>query len=126
MALLDNTVLDAALDIIRNSCENLYICSTAPTTFTEASSTYAVGSKAVTSTEIQDCADRTGGGRMIEIDAITDGSVSATHAAADFWALTDDSASLLLAAGDLSAPQAVTNGNTFTLAAFEIGLGDPT
>jgi hypothetical protein len=128
MALLDNTVLDAALDVIRDDCTQLFICSSAPTTFTHASaendaSGYKLGTKAITEANIQDCADRTGGGRMIEIDAIIDGAVE-DDGTAGFWAIC--SATVLLAAGALSATQSVTDGNTFTLDAFEIGLGDPT
>lgn len=58
------------------------------------------------------------------VDAISDGSVTATGTAG-FFALTDDSASKLLAAGPLASTQGVTSGNTFSLTAFDIELPDP-
>ena len=121
-ATIGNEVFDAALSYISTNTENLYICSQQPTTFLEASSTYALGSKA--SPSFTGPADDTSG-RKLTVDAISDGSVSATGTAA--WvALTDDSGSILLVAQALSASQAVTNGNTFTLTAFDINLQDPT
>ena len=44
---------------------------------------------------------------------------TATH-----YAITNGS-SELLATGSLAAPQAVTSGNTFTLASFDIGIPAP-
>lgn len=119
---LHDDVFDSGLSVLDTLVENLYICSTLPTTFTEASSTYALGVKAAPTVSAP--GDRTGGGRKVTVSAITDGTVSATGTAG-FYALTDDSASKLLAQGDLSSTQAVTSGNTFTLTAFDIGIPDP-
>lgn len=119
---LHDDVFDSGLSVLDTLVENLYICSTLPTTFTEASSTYKLGTKA--SPTVSAPGDRTGGGRKVTVSAITDGTVSATGTAG-FYALTDDSASKLLAQGDLSSTQAVTSGNTFTLTAFDIGIPDP-
>jgi hypothetical protein len=44
---------------------------------------------------------------------------------ASHYAIVDTVNSRLLAAGALSAPQAVTDGNVFTLTAFDIGIPDP-
>ncbi len=120
-ATLHDNVLDAALNYIKNSTENLYICSQQPTTFLEASSTYAVGVEAApTFTGPEDDTS----GRKVTVNAITDGEVTVTGTAA--WvALTDDSATLLLATQQLQASQAVTDGNTFTLTAFKIAIPDP-
>ena len=119
---LHDDVLDNGLSVLDTLVENLYICSTLPTTFTEASSTYKFGTKATPTVSAP--SDRTGGGRKVTVSAITDGTVSA-DGTAGFYALTDDSASKLLAQGDLSATQVVTSGNTFTLTAFDIGIPDP-
>lgn len=62
---------------------------------------------------------RTPDGRKVVVSAITDGSVTVTGTAA-FWAVIDGTR--LLATGALSSSQAVTNGNVFTLAAFDIGI----
>ena len=119
---LHDDVFDSGLSVLDTLVENLYICSTLPTTFAEASSTYALGVKATPTVSAP--ADRTGGGRKVTVSAITDGTVSA-NGTAGFYALTDDSLSKLLAQGDLSATQVVTSGNTFTLTAFDIGIPDP-
>ena len=61
--------------------------------------------------------DGTPSGRAANVAQITDGSVSA-NGTASHWALIDVTNSRLLAASTLSATQVVTNGNTFTLPAF--------
>jgi hypothetical protein len=95
----------------------LYLCTQEPTTFAEAISTYACGVK--TSPTIGAAGDGSPDGRKRTVAAITDGSVTATGTATH-WALTDGSR--LLASGALSASQAVTSGNTFTLAAFDVRI----
>ena len=122
MPFIHDTALDALLNDIQSNGESLHICSTEPTNYTEATSTYSLGEK--TSPTIATPTDRGGGGREIVVSAITDGAVDVTGTA-DYWAIVKDSAtSRLLAAGDLSAPQGVTNGNTFTLTSFAIGVPD--
>ena len=122
MPFLHDTALDALLNDVYANGESLHICSALPGTYAEATSTYSLGEK--TSPTINAQSDRGGGGREVVIDAITDGAVDVTGTA-DYWAIVKDSAtSRLLAAGDLSSPQAVTNGNTFTLTSFAIGVPD--
>jgi len=60
----------------------------------------------------------------VTIAAITDGAVTATGTATHY-AIVDTVNSRLLATGSLSASQAVTNGNTFTLTSTTIGIPDP-
>lgn len=122
MATLHNDVFDSGLNILDTDVENLYICSQEPTTFTEASSTYKLGTKATPS--IAAPSDKAGGGREVVVSAITDGAVSA-DGTATHYALCDDSLSKLLATGSLAASQPVTNGNPFTLTQFAIGIPDP-
>ncbi len=122
MSYLNDDILDTALAVIDTDTENLYICSQEPATYAEAQTTYKLGTKATPA--IVAPADRSPNGREIVISAITDGAVGATGTATH-WALTDNSASKLLAAGALSASQAVTSGNPFTLAAFAVGIPDP-
>lgn len=122
-AFLHDDVFDNGLNAIKNNTENLYICKTAqPTTFTEASSTNKVGVKA---SPAFTGPENDTSGRKLTVNAITDGTVSA-DGTAGWWALTDDSASKLLATGELNATQVVTNGNTFSLTAFKINIPDPT
>jgi hypothetical protein len=122
MPFLQDAALDALLNYVQDSVETLHICSTLPTNYTEATVTYSLGNKATPT--MAEPSDKAGGGRESIVSAISDGAVTA-DGTADFWALVKDTAtSELLAAGDLSAPQAVTNGNTFTLTSFAVGVPD--
>ncbi|MFZ3046496.1 MAG: hypothetical protein WA151_11320 [Desulfatirhabdiaceae bacterium] len=118
---LHDDILDNGLNALDNT-EKLYILSADPGLTWSNIAAYALGNKATPT--IGACGDRTGGGRKRTVAAITDGTVTATGTATHF-ALTDDSATKILAAGDLGASQAVTSGNVFTLDAFDIGIPDP-
>ncbi|MDI6770104.1 MAG: hypothetical protein QMD04_10585, partial [Anaerolineales bacterium] len=63
-------------------------------------------------------------GRKVTVPSISDGAVTATGTATHY-AVVDTANSRLLATGALSASQVVTNGNTFTLTAFDIGIPGP-
>jgi hypothetical protein len=121
--LLADYCLDAALAKLDTEANRLDICSAAPTTYAEATSTYSKGNK--TTLSVGAPADRSPNGRKVTIAAFTDGNVTAT-ATVTHWSIVDTVSSRLLAAGPLAASQAVTNGNTFTLAAFDIGITDAT
>jgi len=120
MALLADYILDLALSELDTATTTLYITSQEATTYTEASSTYALGNKS--SLSIGAPGDRTPNGRKVTIAAITDGSVTGTGTATH-WAITK-SGTTLMATGALNASQAVTSGNTFTTEAFDIGIPD--
>lgn len=120
--LLGDRVLDNGLTVLDTEANRLDITSTQPTTYAQATSTYTLGNK--TSPTIGSPADRSGGGREVTVSSISDGSVTGTGTAA-YWALTDTGNSRLLATGSLSSSQSVTNGNTFTLTSFTIGIPDP-
>ncbi len=123
MAFLADYVLDAALTKPDTEATRLDICSQEPTTYTEATVTYSLGNK--TSLSVGAPGDRSPNGRRVTVAAITDGSVTANGTAA-YWATSDVSATRLLATGALSPSQVVTSGNTFTMAAFDIGITDAT
>ena len=122
MAILNDRVFDNGLTVLDTEANKILITSAQPTTYTEANSTYALGNS--TTLSIGAPADRSGGGRQVTIAAITDGSVTATGTATHY-AIVDTTNSRLLAAGSLTASQAVTSGNTFTLTSTTIGIPDP-
>jgi len=122
MSFLHDDLLDLALQALEDTVENLYITSAEATTYAEAQTTYKLGTKA--SPAFTGPVNGDSSGRKTTIDAITDGTVDATGTATH-WALTDNSASKLLATGSLSASQAVTSGNTFSLTAFAVTIPDP-
>lgn len=121
MSLVADRCLDAALQVLTSEVNRLDICSSEPTTYTQATSTYTLGNK--TSPTVGSPADASPNGRKVTVSAITNGTVTGTGTAG-YWALVDTSNSRLLAAGPLSATQAVTSGNTFTLTAFDIRIPD--
>ncbi len=122
MASLADRVLDQGLNILDTEANKITITSQESTTYASANSTHALG--ASTSLNIGSPADRSGGGREVTVQAITDGSVS-TSGTATHYAILDTNNSRLLATGSLASSQSVTSGNSFTLATFTIGIPDP-
>lgn len=121
MASLHNDVFDNGLSEISAAANALHILSQEPITYANVA-TYTLGNKA--SPTIAAPADRSGGGREVVVSAITDGEVTGTGTATH-WALIDSTTSRLLATAALGASQAVTDGNTFTLTSFAVGIPDP-
>jgi len=122
MSFLNDYVLDNGLTVLDTEGDRLDICDTEPATYAEATSTYTLGNK--TSLDVGAPAARTPSGRKVTVAQINDGAVTGDGTAA-YWAISDVSESRLLAAGALSSGQVVTNGNTFTLSAFDIGIPGP-
>jgi hypothetical protein len=122
MALILDAALDAAVALIRSNCTALHICSAAPASYAEATTTYTLGNKATPTINAPEDGDVSG--RKVRIVAIDNGTVTDTDTATHV-ALVDDTNSRLLAVQELSAGVAVTNGNTFTLTAFDIEIPDP-
>jgi hypothetical protein len=122
MATLNNRVFDSGLSVLDTEANKIAITSQEATTYAEGNATYALGSS--TSLSIAAPSDRTGGGREVVVAEITDGSVSVSGTATHY-AILDTVNSRLLATGSLSASQAVSAGNTFTLGSFTIGIPDP-
>lgn len=120
MAFIADYILDLLLAEFANA-NNLYICSQEPTTFTGATSTYKLGTK--TAISIGAPADRTPTGRKVTVASFSNGTVDA-NGTATHWALTKTTGSVLMATGALAASQVVTSGNSFSLAAFDIGVPD--
>ena len=122
MATLNDRVFDNGLTVLDTEANKIIITSQEATTYTEANATYALGDS--TSLSIGAPADRAGGGREVTVAAITDGSVTATGTATHY-AIVDTANTRLLATSTLTASQAVTSGNTFTLSSVAIGIPDP-
>lgn len=122
MATLNDRVFDNGLTVLDTEANVIHITSQEATDYTDATSTSTLGNS--TSLSIGAPADRTGGGREVTVAAITDGSVTGTGTATHY-AIVDTVNSRLLATGSLSASQAVTSGNSFTLSSVAIGIPDP-
>ena len=122
MATLNDRVFDNGLSVLDTEANAIHITSQEAASYAEATSTYTLGNS--TSLSVGAPQDRTGGGREVVAAAISDGSVTGTGTATHY-AIVDTVNSRLLATGSLTASQAVTSGNTFTLSSFSVGIPDP-
>jgi len=120
MPTLNNSVFDNGLSTLTTNGTRIDVCSSEPTTYAEATSTYTLGNDTIT---IGSPADRTGGGREVTVSAVNNANVTGTGTAA-FYAVTNGS-NTLYATGNLNSVQNVTSGNTFSLGSFTIGIPDP-
>ncbi len=120
MPFLSDEIFDQGLDYADTNGTRIDICTQEPVTYAEATSTYTKGNKTGLNTgaTVNGAVD----GRRVIVPAITDGAVTGTGTVTH-WALTDG-ATLLIATGALTASQAVTNGNTFTLDAISLTIRD--
>ena len=122
MASLADYVLDAALSKLDLEADRIDITSQEATTYAEATSTYTLGNSTSVSFGAPETGDTTG--RKTACAAISDGSVTGTGTATHY-AITDVSATRLLATGSLTTSQSVVSGNTFTVATFDVEIPDP-
>ncbi len=122
MATIADRVLDNGLTVLDTEATRVDITSQEATSYAEATSTYTLGN--TTSVSISAPADRTGGGRKVTLAAISGANVTANGSATHF-AISDVSNSRLLVTGALASTQSVVSGNTFAVAALDIGIPDP-
>ena len=120
MAFLNDNVFDSGLVYATTNGTRLDGCSSEPANYAGIAAVTLGNDTVVTSSAGAGSPD----GRSVVVPAITAGSVTGTGTATH-WALSDG-AGILVATNTLSAPQAVTNGNTFTLDAINITLRDAT
>lgn len=115
MAYLHPDVLDGGLSVLTDDATRIDLCSSEPATYAGALSA-SLGGKTGHSVGAPEAA--AGGARKVVSAAVTDGVVTATGTASH-WALLDPVGERLLAAGELSASQLVTDGNDWALSAFD-------
>lgn len=130
MTFVNDRVLDLGLNVLDSEATHIYICAAEPTTYAAAiganngTTQFGLGNKNFGAGAVFGApADRTPNGRKVTSAAVTDGSVTTTGTASHY-AVVDSANSRLLATGALASSQAVTSGNTFTLAAFDVGIPD--
>lgn len=120
--LVNDVVLDAALNYIKNNCTRMTACSTQPTTYTEGNATYALADVTVASGDFT-VADDTSGRKVTvaqKTGVTVDSSGTAQHVA-----LLDVSNTALLYVTTATS-QALTSGNTMTFNSWKINIADPT
>ena len=119
MPFINDEVFDQGLDYADTNGTRIDICSTDPGGVYATVTANTLGNDTVNTGVTQDGATD---GRRVIVPAITAGSVTGTGTATH-WALTNGT-STVIASGALSASQAVTSGNTFTLDAISITIRD--
>lgn len=121
---LENRVLDFGLNELDAFATHIIICASEPTVYSLASigAANSLGNKAYAAGgAFGSPSTHSVNGRFVASTAITDGTIVTTGTAA-WWAAIDSTNSRLLAHQSLSANQAVTSGNTFTLSSFTIRI----
>jgi hypothetical protein len=120
--LLSDTVLDTALNYLKNNVTKIVMCSQEPTTYAEANATYALAPVTVASGDFT-LANGATDGRKVTVAQKTGQAVTAngtiTHAA---W--LDVANSALLAVTKLATNRAVTTADTITMPAHFVALRD--
>jgi len=122
-AMLEDVVLDSGLATLDTLTSHIFICSSEPTTYAQASTTYLLGQKSWGAGNAfgSPAAGTSPTGRKVTSVAVTDGTIT-TSGTASWWAACGTAS--LHSHGTLSTPQVVTSGNTFTLGAFEIKVAN--
>lgn len=120
-AKVEDVILDTGLSVLDTLASHIFICSSEPTTYAEASTTHLLGTKAWGAGNAfgAPAAGATPTGRKVTSIAITDGTITTTGTAS-WWAACGTAS--LQAHGLLASAQPVTAGNTFSLGAFDIKL----
>lgn len=119
MASLSDNVRDNGLQTLTDNVNAIHICSQEPTTFTEATSNYSLGSKSTPTIGAPQPGDSSG--RKVEAAAFSDGTVN-SNGIATHYAWVDTINSILYVAKLLDGSQAVTNGNSFGLDAHDVTI----
>lgn len=120
MALLADYLKDLALAGLISGGTRIDACTAAPTTYTEATSTYSIGNK--TGLTLTGPAAATPNGRKATVPTFTGGSQTGSGTPT-YWAVTDPGSSRLLAVGEIpTVTGAFTgSGNSFDMTAtFDI------
>ena len=123
--LVPDARLDMFLAAIANECTRVVICSTQPTTYTEANATYMLAQHTVTAGDgLGDFTIANGDTNGRKLTTLQQTGVAITNSGtAQHIALLDVVGTELLAVTTCTS-QAVTSGNTATINAFDIEISD--
>ena len=123
MKTLHDDVFDGALNIIKNNCTRITLCSAEPTTYTEAITTYMLVQVTVTGTDFT-VGDGDVSGRKAAVTAQT--GITPTNAGtANHVALVDVSGTKLLAVTTMTSKVLATD-DLVDIATFDLEIADPT
>jgi hypothetical protein len=123
MPRLNDNTLDNGLAALKAAADRIYLCSQEPATYTEATSTYALGNKTLAAGGVfpNPIAAGSPSGRQLTSIAVADGTITA-NGNATHDAIVSSGSSRLETAQALSASQSVSSGNVFTKTAQTVRL----
>lgn len=121
MAFFTDAVFDSGLLYVVASVDQIHICTQQPTTYTEATDTYSLGSAPVTLNPPQNGSPS---GRAVVVPAAT-AIVINTNGDINFWAIVDSVNSVLVATGPVATSQTVAIGMAVDLDSVTITIVDP-
>lgn len=120
---VDDDILDAACNYLKNNATEMYICSAQPTTYAEASSTYKLAGKTgLTSGSYTGPANGDTSGRKMTKNAETGISVTANGTATHIALCTG---AKVLHVTTITS-QVLTSGNTVNTPAYDMEFADVT
>jgi len=117
-------VLDQALNYIKNNATRISVCTTQPTTYTEAITTYKLAIKTISATDFTGPVAGDVNGRKLTSNAHTGVTVDSSGTAL-YIALSDSATSKLLAVTTCTS-QVLTSGNTTSIPAHDYEINNPT
>jgi len=116
-------VLDASPNAIKNNATRICVCSAQPTTYAEAITTYKLAIKTISSSDFTGPANGDVSGRKLTSNAHSNVNVDTSDTAL-FVALCDSTNSKLLHVTTCTS-QALIEGNTVNIPAFDMEFADP-
>jgi hypothetical protein len=124
---INDDVMTAALQAL-DDATILFICSAAPSSYSDASATVDLVTHVLTPGDGNGdftIADGSTSGKKLTLGAQS--GLTVDHSGtSNYWAIGISASSKLLAYGDITSPQALTAGNTVNLAAFIVDeIRDP-
>jgi hypothetical protein len=120
---MNDSFADAAFDWL-DQCDLIIACSAQPTTYAEATSTYALADAAMTPDTDFTKADGDTSGRKVTMAAKSSIAVDATGTATHIALCRSGDSSLRYVTTCTS--QALTSGNTVNFPAWDVEIADPT
>jgi hypothetical protein len=117
---ISDRVADLGLDTLA-LCDGIYICSSQPRSFQEATQTYALGAKLALAGNLISYPFSIPGGRRVTLNAILSGVILSTGRATR-WAAVDGASQTLLATGTLANSLSVRAGQRFSMPSWDITL----
>jgi hypothetical protein len=122
--LVDDSVLDAALNLIKNNATQLIVCKDTPTTYDNATATYDLATKTgLTSGDYTGPANGDTNGRKLTINQQS--TITVNHDGTATHVALCGTASVLYYVTTCTS-QVLTAGNTVTVPAWDIEIADPT